>query len=291
MNLWSVTERFIQERQILNNVSPATIDWYRYSLQAFQPVLEAEFEATGTFKAAVIQRIGELQTQGRGNKAVSVNTYLRCLKAFMAWAHQEQIVKEPFKLAWLREENKILATFTTSHIKALVDWKPVRRSDCRLQTLTLTALDTGMRVEELVSLSRTDVDFQNFTFLVKGKGNKQRLVPMSIELRKLIYRHLAKHEHVLVFATFKGGKLSKRNLLRDFKEMCGAVKITGVRCSLHTARHTFSVNYLRNGGNLYYLQRILGHNSITTTEKYVRSLGIEDIVKEHSSRSVLSIKV
>jgi hypothetical protein len=45
MNLWSVTERFIQERTILNNVSPATISWYRYSLKAFQPVLEAEFES------------------------------------------------------------------------------------------------------------------------------------------------------------------------------------------------------------------------------------------------------
>ena len=95
MKLWSFTNRFIEERQILNNVSSATLTWYRYSLKAFQPVLEAEYEATG-FKAAVIQRIGELQQQGRGNKAVSVNTYLRCLKAFMAWAYENQIVKEPF---------------------------------------------------------------------------------------------------------------------------------------------------------------------------------------------------
>jgi hypothetical protein len=70
-------------------------------------VLEAEFQTMPLFKAAVIARIGELQSQGRGNKAVSVNTYLRCLKTFMRWADEERIVKEPFKLAWLKEEQKI----------------------------------------------------------------------------------------------------------------------------------------------------------------------------------------
>src|SRR5438034_9289641 len=175
MNLWSFTERFVQERKILFNVSPATLQWYRYSLKAFQPVLEAEFEATATFKAAVVQRIGELQAEGRGNKAVSVNTYLRCLKAFMAWAHEEQIVKEPFKLTWLKEEQKILSTFTPEHIRKLVHWKPIKRSDMRLHALALTALDTGLRVNELLCLTRSDVDFDNFVLRVKGKGNKQRL--------------------------------------------------------------------------------------------------------------------
>jgi len=91
MKLGDFTERFVQERRILNNVSPATIQWYRYSLRAFQPVLEAEFESIGFFRAAVIKRIGELHNQGRGNKAVSINTYLRCLKAFMQWCFQEGI--------------------------------------------------------------------------------------------------------------------------------------------------------------------------------------------------------
>ena len=158
MNLWSSTERFIKERQILNNVSPATISWYKYSLQAFKSVLETEFETIGSFRAAIIKQIGELQDQGRGNKAVSVNTYLRCLKAFMAWAYAEQIVKEPFKLPWLKEEQKILATFKADHIKAFINWKPVKRSDCRLLAITLTALDTGLRLSELLGLKRVDVE-------------------------------------------------------------------------------------------------------------------------------------
>ena len=243
MILWSATERFIQERTILNNVSPATISLYRYSLKAFQPVLEPELEFMPAFKAAVIQRIGELQKLGRGNKAVSVNTYLRCLKAFIAWAKEEQIVKELFNLSWLKEENKILSTLSAAHIKALIHWKPVKRSDCRLHALALTALDTGLRVAELLSLKRTDVDFVNFVLRVVGKGNKQRLVPMSVELRKPLYRHLAKHDFPLVFCTLQGTKLTQRNLLRDFKEMCRAIGIDGVRCSFHTLRHSFSVGF------------------------------------------------
>ena len=70
MNLWSFTDRFVQEQKILFNVSPATLAWYRYSLKAFKPVLEAEFQSTPAFKVAVVARIADLQAEGRGNKAV-----------------------------------------------------------------------------------------------------------------------------------------------------------------------------------------------------------------------------
>ena len=61
MNLWSFTDRFVQEQKILFNVSPATLAWYRYGLKAFRPVLEAEFQSTPAFKVAVVARIADLQ--------------------------------------------------------------------------------------------------------------------------------------------------------------------------------------------------------------------------------------
>jgi hypothetical protein len=76
-------ERFTKERQYLKGVTPPTLAWYKYSFQAFGPVLQHEYETTQDLKAAVIQRIRDLQAHGRGNKAVSINTYLRCLKAFL----------------------------------------------------------------------------------------------------------------------------------------------------------------------------------------------------------------
>ena len=62
-----------------------------------------------------------------------------------------------------------------------------------------------------------------------GKGNKQRLVPVSIELRKALYRHMANHQHARVFATSSGSALSVRNSERDFQVMCGQAGISGVQ--------------------------------------------------------------
>lgn len=288
MQLWNYTDRFVRERKILNNVSTATADWYHYSLKAFKPVLEAEYQSIRELRTAVVTRIGELRGEGRGNKGVSVNTYLRCLKAFLNWCFEEQIVKERVKLSWLKEEEKVLAPLRPEHIKRLVDYKPVQRSGMRLRAIILTALDTGLRLNELLGMLRNDVDFDNFCLRVKGKGNKERLIPMSVELRKILYRHLASHEYRLVFCTLQGKQMSKRNLLRDFKELAGLLGITGVRCSLHTCRHSFAVNYLRAGGNVLYLQRILGHTSLEMTNRYCRSLGIDDLKAVHNGLSLLS---
>jgi integrase/recombinase XerD len=156
--------------------------------------------------------------------------------------------------------------------------------------MAVTALDTGLRLQELLNLSRQDIDLENLVLRVKGKGNKHRLVPVSIELCKVLYRHLAKNEFPNAFATVRGTVITSRNADRDFKVMCRKIGLldSGVRCSFHTCRHSFAVNYLRKGGNLYYLQRILGHSCITTTERYLRSLGIEDLQKVHDGLSLLS---
>jgi integrase/recombinase XerC len=71
----------------------------------------------------------------------------------------------------------------------------------------LTALDTGLRVNELLTLRRSDVDLDNLLLKVVGKGNKHRLVPISIELRKCLYRYLSKHDLDRVFAAHHGANL------------------------------------------------------------------------------------
>ena len=71
------------------------------------------------------------------------------------------------------------------------------------------------------------------------------------------------------------------------KQLSKKINITGIRFSPHTLRHTFAVNYLRRGGNLFYLSKILGHSSVTTTQKYLQSLGIEDLQAAHNKLSLL----
>jgi site-specific recombinase XerD len=267
-------EKFLQEKKYLDNVSPKTIILYESCFKAFKDAVDTEEQ--------IKQRIMALRD--RGVSPVTVNTYLRHIKCFYLWQGK------PWKLPWLKEEKKILSTFSPAQVAALIHWKPVGRNNTRVRVAALTALDTGLRVGELLGLTRLDVDFENLVLRVKGKGNKHRLVPMSIELRKLLFRHFTTldQKHVLIFRTRGGGKLSQRNLLRDFKVSCKKLGIAGVRCSFHTLRHTFAVSYLRAGGNLFYLSRILGHTSVKTTEKYLQSLGVEDLQKVHDALSLLT---
>jgi len=270
-------EQYVQERVYLKGVTPQTVIWIRQSLKRFDGALDS--------KQTVLDRIIELKNRGLSN--VSVNTALRCVNAYFSWLHTEH-GQPALRIPRLKEEQKILATFTPEQSRRIINGKAVGRNELRVKALALTALDTGLRIQELLNLLRSDVDLDNLTLRVNGKGNKQRLVPVSIEGRKVLYRQLSKHQFPRVFCTGRGTQPTKRSLHRDFKVWCGKLGIAGVRCSFHTLRHSFAVNYLRAGGNLYYLQRILGHSSIMTTEKYLRSLGIADLQKVHDGLSLLS---
>lgn len=296
-------ERFTKERQYLKAVTSSTLAWYRHSFHAFQPVLEKDYATASECKAAVIDHIQFLKERGRGNQAVSINTYLRWLKTFLRWCHEEKIIKEPIKLSWLKEEQKILPTFTKEHVQKLLSYKPVSTSVNRygpavlhlerLHTLVCLFLDSGLRLSEGLALTKEDIDLDNLIIKVKGKGGKHRLVPMSIELRKVLFRWQQKRTAIdthsdVVFCTSQGTKVGSRDFLRDFKKLGSKLGIEGIRVSPHTLRHTFAVMYLRKGGNLFYLSRILGHSSLETTQKYLQSLGIEDLQAVHSRLSLLT---
>jgi integrase/recombinase XerD len=189
----------------------------------------------------------------------------------------------------LTEEKKILATVVTSDVDRLLRWKPKSHCGQRVHAFTCLLLDTGIRADEALSLRRGDVDLDNLLIKVKGKGRKDRVVPMSLELRRILFRWMTKQTFDLVFPTRNGTKQTQRNALRDFKLMGKAVGITGVRFSFHTMRHTFAVNYIRNGGDVFRLQRILGHSSLEMTRRYV-NLQTEDLSAVHEKLSLLATR-
>lgn len=127
-------------------------------------------------------------------------------------------------------------------------------------------------------MSNTDLD--NLVIKVRGKGDKERLLPISVEMRKILCVYLSRHRFKVrdyLFPTREGNRLEYHNALRDIKELCGRLGIEGVRLSPHGFRHYYSVNYMRRGGETYRLSRILGHTSVKTTEIYLQSMGVETI--------------
>jgi len=104
-----------------------------------------------------------------------------------------------------------------------------------------------------------------------------------MQMRKLMFRFMQQWMPTYgdrLFYSGQGDKLIQRNALRDFKALCKQLSITGVRCSFHTMRHSFAVAYLRNGGDVFRLQRILGHNKLDMTRRYV-NLQTEDLQAVH----------
>ncbi len=157
----------------------------------------------------------------------------------------------------------------------------------RFFTMLCLAVDTGCRVDELLSLQRDNIDLDNLLITVTGKGSKERVIPISLEARKALYKFIKKHQFDFVFPTRQGSKVSYRNVLDQLKDVGKELGITGVRLSWHTLRHTFATAYLRDGGNLIYLSRILGHSDVSTTQIYIQNM-TEDLSLMHRKVSLLN---
>ena len=261
---------FLKERAYLLNVSPKTIVYYQCAFRAW------EKHANGDPKAWIVNM------RDAGISPVSCNTYICALNAYWRWAGTG------LKVAYLKEEEKVLATFTPEQVKRIIAYKPTGRNLTRAWVVAMVILDTGLRISEVLGLAKRDLDFENLLIKALGKGSKERRVPMSLELRKVLFKWQQKHAHELLFPTRNGTRMTVRNFQRDFKVLCKRLAITGVRCSPHTLRHSFAVGYLRAGGNLFYLSKILGHTSVKTTERYLQSLQAQDLQAVHDRLSLLT---
>lgn len=267
-------EQFLNEKKYLDNVSEKTLELYKYSFAAFAGALD-DMEQ-------VKARIVELRTKNM--KPVTVNTYVRHIKCYFLWQDKE------FKLSPLKEEQRLLSTISANDISALVRYKAVGTNLLRAHVVALLVLDCGLRAAEATGLTLEHVDLDNLVIkVVNGKGGKHRLVPFSPELRKHLFRYTHRHgagKGVYLFGTKNNTKVSVRNLERDFKLLGEKVSIPHLHP--HLLRHTFACCYLRQGGNLEYLRRILGHSSLSTTQKYLRSLGVADLSAAHQAHSPLA---
>jgi len=268
-------EEFLNERKYLLNVSHKTLVYYKCAFRAWD-------KHSGDGKPVTwIKNMLE-----SGIKPVSVNTYICALNAYWKWEGAGIS-----KLKYIKEEEKILATLTTEHVGRLLRFGSTKTNLRRAHLVALTILDTGLRASEVLGLTKENIDMENMILNVLGKGGKHRLVPFSSELRKSLYRFSEKSSgRVYTFGTKNNTKVSVRNLERDFQILGKKLGITGVRFSPHTLRHTMATNWIRSGGDIFMLSRVLGHSDIKTTTKYLKSLGVADIQATAQRVSLLSAR-
>lgn len=221
---------------------------------------------------------------------MTVNTWAKAVNAFLLWLHAQGHMTAKRAIAPLKTEKRVLALLTTEELKRLVTFKPKTMDSWRAYALAATAIDTGIRIDEALGLRQDDVDFENLLLKVRGKGRKERIVPFSFELRRVLFKwEQAREKHQWpaewVFPTRGGAKLNQRNALRAHHILLKRLGIP--KSGFHRLRHTFATSYLQNGGEVVRLSRVLGHTQITTTMRYLH-LMTTDLQKPHQQLSILN---
>jgi integrase/recombinase XerD len=145
----------------------------------------------------------------------------------------------------------------------------------RNHAILLTLLDTGVRATELCNLQIKDVDLRNKDKSIsvkRGKGKKDRHMPISARTANVIWKYLASRPHARLndplFATDSEKPLERNNLGNMLEALGNRAGVPDVHP--HRFRHTFAINFLRNGGNIYTLQIILGHETLEMCLRYLK---------------------
>lgn len=273
---------FIKERLYVMNVSAATIRWYTSALKWLDSEEPTQQELTRLV----------VKMRDRGLKATGCNAATRAINAYLHWASGATGkcgggCRHPH-IKPMMEPEFVPSVFTDDQVKKLVNLKARRFFERRPHLLILILLDTGCRITEATGLRVSDVDMDNLLLTLTGKGRKQRKVPFSLELRKVLYRYVREFQpkHLLL-ASRAGDEMGRGTALHDVKRLCRRLGFEPPARTLHAFRHTFATNYLRRGGSVFHLQKTLGHTSLEMSRRYA-SLQVEDLQRVHQQVSPLS---
>lgn len=224
----------------------------------------------------------------------TINCYLRSIRAFWSWLISEGILSEtPFSRVKIpRAPRKVVPTFTDSQIGALLGAINTEKPEgIRDYALILTLLDTGLRVSELSGLRMGDLWLEEGTLKVMGKGGKERLIPIGRAVQRLLWRYISRFRpepafpgYDFLFLNADGRPVTRNHIQKRMALYGERAGLRGVRCSPHTLRHTAAVSFIRNGGDAFSLQRLLGHSTLAMTRHYCELADV-DVKRVHITAS------
>lgn len=263
--------------------SRRTIDWYRTYLEEFAAFAGRGNQA-GTLEdlTPAIARRWLLASQSSRPRPLAPNSMagrVRTLRAFGGWL-QRELQLDAHPLAGLpipKVPDVLIPSLTPPELRALLEGVNSTRDSIRDRAILLVLLDTGLRLGELVRLSIGDVDLIEGRCRVMGKGAKERVVPIGLRTRRALRAWIVTRRRTdgsdPLFIGRLGGRLTPwavQQLVRRLALRSGV----STRCSPHVLRHSFARAFLANGGDVFSLQRILGHSpsSLQVTRRYVQLL-------------------
>ena len=241
-----------------------------------------------------------LRMREKGLKATGCNSAIRAINAYLHWSTAGAEVKcspacKHLRIPQLKEPQLVLPTFTTAQVTRLVNWKPKAKVfwQRRLHLLILFLLDTGCRSRRGAQCCGCrEIDFDNLLLTLDGKGREtahRAILILSCERPcSATSQSLTASRGRCCSPGRNETQLGRRVMLRlDVKLACKRLGFypPSIR-TLHAFRHTFAVNYLRRGGSVFHLQKVLGHTTLEMTRRYAK-LVPADLQAVHERVSLL----
>jgi len=207
----------------------------------------------------------------------TINGRLKSCKAFFSFLLKQDYiaVNVAEKLTLLKAPKDTIHTFTHDQVLQLLRMPNQKTfTGLRDYTIMIILLETGIRIGELLALTLKDVHLKERELrIAMGKGNRARIVPFQKTCAQVLKSYLAERGTALtdaLFISLENEPLHIRSIQDRITDYGKMARITGVRVSPHTFRHTMAKMYIRNGGDPFSLQQILGHLSLEMVHTYVR---------------------
>lgn len=276
--------------------TPKTIRSYRNNLNLLVRYLNEEAEVLNTedLTLASVRKFSAYMV-GQGKKGRYINSLLKTAKSFIQYCYDEGYggfnTKKNFK--WCKEEKTIIEAFRPSHVRQMMiscngnDYLSVRD-----KAVLTTLFETGIRCWELCCVKPEDIH-DDYIVITSGKNHKQRVVPITPILKKVLLRYDTVKSHYFTlkatddyyFLSNHGRQLTNSAVEHIVKRHGDGIE--GIRVSPHTCRHFFAQQQVKMGTDLYTISRLLGHENIGITQTYLNSLRDSDIIKIAKQKSVL----
>lgn len=280
-------DKFISYLETEKRFSALTVTAYRSDMEQFVDYIKTQYNTDDPTQAetlAVKSYLVHLKERGLANR--SINRKLTTLRTFYKYCLREGLIqKTPMTGVKSLKQERVLPKFIPEHDINKVSFEGDDFASRRDALLFELLYQTGMRQAELRAVRDTDVDRATLTLKVHGKRNKERLVPLSQQMTRMIdqYQSLrdatfASHADRLLLND-KGEEMSPYYVYNKVHQMLAGVT-TLKQKSPHVLRHTFATHLLDEGASLVAIQKLLGHEDLATTQVYAHTT-IEQLKQIH----------
>lgn len=289
MKVQVAKENFINYCEYEKGLSANTLKSYNYEINLYQTYLEDKLSIIDIEKVSkedIESYLKFCYLKNEDSKTISHK--ITTIYNFHNYLLREKVIKD--NQAEFIDRPKLVKhlpyTLTVKEIDKLLDIALVTVFDYRDKAMLELMYGTGLRVSELVSLTVYDVDFYNAFLRIKGKGSKERIVPINNASLKYLKLYLDRRCLLLkkktsdeLFLNARGEGISRQGFFKNLKKIL-ATKGMPTNISPHSLRHSFATHLIENGADLRSVQTMLGHSDITTTKIYTH-ISNEKVTKDY----------